>query len=287
MKNRFLKLLTLFMVAGSLFVGCGSNETGTDNGADANTDTTVNAEEDTKGDDVDAQVDLDKYEETDYYYMVKDEADIDRTYVDGTEMDLSDMENFNYITITIKDSINMYNNEKGIVGYTKPNIECLYFAANDEWSMIAFGTEPVTNEGYPNGAAIVKTEELKAAMEEVNNDDSTDDGGSEDSYVTEDIAKIKSAIEAAGLIYDESAFKDEDLNAYPNLQAYTDDLRKNGTMAEADVYGYLLNNLPMGMNDEQIIPAFTEFMKPYAGKSFMIEIISDEGRNYDFNVYIK
>ena len=41
------------------------------------------------------------------------------------------------------------------------------------------------------------------------------------------------------------------------------------------------------MNDEQIIPAFTEFMKPYAGKSFMVEIVSDAGRNYDFNVYIK
>ena len=163
----------------------------------------------------------------------------------------------------------------------------LYFAANDEWSMIAFGTEPVTNEGYPNGAAIVKTEELKTAMEEVNNDDSTDNGNSEDSYVTEDIATIKAAIEAAGLIYDESAFEGEDLTSYPNLIAYTDDLRKNGTMAEADVYGYLLNNLPIGMDDEQIIPAFTEFMKPYVGKSFMIEIVSDAGRNYDFNVYIK
>ena len=282
MKNKMIKLIFSFILTGSLLVGCGGSEAGTENGGNANNETNVNSETDAT-----AQVDLDKYEETDYYYMVKDEADIDRTYVDGTEMDLSDMENFNYITITIKDSINMYNNEKGIVGYTKPNIECLYFAANDEWSMIAFGTEPVTNEGYPNGAAIVKTEELKTAMEEVNNDDSTDDGGSEDSYVTEDIATIKSAIEAAGLIYDESAFKDEDLNAYPNLQAYSDDLRKNGTMAEADVYGFLFNNLPIGMNDEQIIPAFTEFMKPYAGKSFMVEIVSDAGRNYDFNVYIK
>lgn len=149
------------------------------------------------------------------------------------------------------------------------------------------GNETGTDNGTNTHNETNVNSEINAAMEQTENSGNTDNGDSEDSYVAEDVATIKAAIEAAGLIYDESAFKGEDLSAYPNLQAYSEDLRKNGTMAESDVYGYLLNNLPIGMNDEQIIPAFTEFMKLYAGKSFIIEVVSEAGRNYDFKVYMK
>lgn len=162
MKNRFLKLFMITALTVFMLVGCGGNETGADNSSNANNEANVNTETDTT-----TQVDLDKYEETDYYYMLKEEADMDTTYVDGTNITDKEFEFLQHKAIKIKDSINMYADNKTIVGYTKPNIDCLYLATNGDWSMIAFSTEPVTSEGYPNGAAIVRTDELKAAMEEV------------------------------------------------------------------------------------------------------------------------
>lgn len=299
MRNKLLTLLIATVLTGSFLVGCGGNETGADvNNGGTNTEANVNTE--AESNDEATQFDLSKYEETDYYYMVKDEADIDRTYVDGTEMDLTDMENFNYIAITIKDSLNMYNNEKGIVGYTKPNIECLYFAANDEWSMIAFSTEPVTSEGYPNGAAIVRTDELKAAMEVIDGNDSSAIGNKDTDSVETEVtieemyAFTKEICDEAGLVYDESAFADvslEDIRDIKTSREYAHDVitipidkLDEKDSVKQDIVEYLKNNSPAISTRDG-----------YNGIYYMIESVGirepkyGEGSSnqYEFYLYLK
>ena len=44
MKNKLLTFLTVTMLAGSIFVGCGGNETGTETGANNGSSTSTNTE---------------------------------------------------------------------------------------------------------------------------------------------------------------------------------------------------------------------------------------------------
>lgn len=288
MRNKLLTLLIATVLTGSFLVGCGGSETGADvNNGGTNTEANIN-------DGVAAKIDSGKYKEYEYYYGLLNEEDRDKTYVDGTSLTTSTWEQVN-MTIKIKESVNLYNPNKELVGLSKPNIDCTYILTNEEWSFVAFGTNFESNDTYPNGAAYIRTDELMAVAEVtggmnlvVEEESIETEKTDEDSYVAEDIAKIKEAIEAAGLIYDESAFEGEDLSTYEELSAYTDTCNRYGGEIDPDIHGYLLSNFPMGMdNDEERLLSFAEFIKIYEGKSFIIEVDSDHYRDYDVNIYIK
>lgn len=157
MKNRFLKLLTLFMVVGTMLVGCGGNEA--DNGADTNTDTTVNTEADKKDDgEIKEEVDLSLYTETDWYYAFTDEANRGTDLVDGEELQNF---NWNYVNkyVKLKDTLDCYTHEKYNTGFLKANISVVYLQTNGEWSTIGWEEDGVF------GYIFVKTAELENVME--------------------------------------------------------------------------------------------------------------------------
>ena len=169
MKNRFLKLLTLFMVAGSLFVGCGGSEVGTEtgtnnsSGTDTNTEANVNDEvvsennsnSDTESSLATIQTGL-EYIEGEYYFCVPGEEYLDTTYADGETLDTSSWESIGKL-ITIQESINIFDGNKNIMGYFKPGVELIYMSTNGEWSRIALGTDLINF----NGTVIVRTEDLE------------------------------------------------------------------------------------------------------------------------------
>ena len=105
-----------------------------------------------------------EYVESEYCYVVPGEEYLDTTYVDGEELDTSNWEEV-YQIVTIKESINIFNGNKAIMGYLKSGIGCIYVSTNGEWSRVAFGTELGERGDFPKGNVIVRTEDLKAVME--------------------------------------------------------------------------------------------------------------------------
>ena len=96
------------------------------------------------------------YIEGEYYFVVPSTEYLDTTYADGEELDVTNWERIEKL-ITIHASINMFDSNKNIMGYLKPEIQCIYISTNGEWSRITYGTDLMTS----NGSVFVRTEDLK------------------------------------------------------------------------------------------------------------------------------
>lgn len=300
MKNRFLKILVITTLTVFMLVGCGGTETGADaNNGGTNTEVNVNSETE-NNDDETSQLDLSKYKELEYGYGFLNEEDIDKTYVDGTSLTTLTWEQVN-MTIKIKESINLYNPDKSMIGFSKPNIDCTYVIANEEWSFIAFGTEPATNNTYPNGAAYVRTDELKAVMEVIDGNNSSATGDEDTNSVETEVnleemyAFAKEICDAAGLVYDESAFADvslEDIRNIKTSREYAHDVitipidkLDEKDSVKQDIVEYLKNNSP----------AISTRLDGYNGIYYMIESMGirepkyGEGSSerYEFYLYLR
>lgn len=274
MRNKLLTLLTVTMLAGSLLVGCGGNETGADvNNGGTNTEANIN-------DGVAAKIDSGKYKEYEYYYGFLNEEDIDKTYVDGTSLTTLTWEQVN-MTIKIKESVNLYNPNKELVGLSKPNIDCTYILTNEEWSFVAFGTNFESNDTYPNGAAYVRTDELMAVAEITGSGNVSaigdEDTNSVETEVTEEelYAFAKEICDEAGFVYDESAFSNVNLEDIDNFN----------TLAG---YSYRTSNFPIDNKDEireDLVQFFNKILvdeqsKGYNGVNYIIESIEIREPNY-------
>ena len=150
--GRFKWIITVcfIVILGNLFSACSNvkNEVG-------NTENTTYIEDTMHTEDVvDTEI---SYVETDDSFRVKNSVDIDKTLSDGEIMDWKKWDRIEN-HILLKESIDIYNADKGKVGYTKPNIEAVYIAVDDEWSHLAIG-----ESGY---SVYVRTDELLAVMEE-------------------------------------------------------------------------------------------------------------------------
>ena len=150
--GRFKWIITVcfIVILGNLFSACSNvkNEVG-------NTENTTYIEDTMHTEDVvDTEI---LYVETDDSYRVKNSVDIDKTLSDGEIMDWKKWDRIEN-HILLKESIDIYNADKGKVGYTKPNIKAVYIAVDDEWSHLAIG-----ESGY---SVYVRTDELLAVMEE-------------------------------------------------------------------------------------------------------------------------
>lgn len=173
MKNKMIKLIFLFMLTGSLFVGCGGNEAGADaNNGGTNTEANVDVEVDNTTDDSSTQFKYGvsnpdaTYNETEYCYIVSDASFVEEKYNDGTEFDRTNWTPVNTI-IKLNAPISIYNPFKDIMGYMKTDVTVVYVSVDGEWSYLGFAKE-VANDGlYPNGGTYVRTDELQAVIAEV------------------------------------------------------------------------------------------------------------------------
>lgn len=192
MKNKLLTFLTVTMLAGSIFVGCGGNETGTETGANngsgsnTNTEANVDDEVETGNDDTSTQVKYGvsnpdaTYNETEYCYIVSDASFVEEKYNDGTEFDRTNWTPVNEI-IQLNTPISIYNPFKDIMGYMKTDVTVVYVSVDGEWSYLGFAKE-VANDGlYPNGGTYVRTDELQAVIAEVPLEEETNSGMSDKS----------------------------------------------------------------------------------------------------------
>ncbi len=190
MKNKMITLLTLFMLTGSMLIGCGGNEAGTDNGADTNNETNVNSEVnvddevETGNDDTSTQIKYGvsnpdaTYNEMEYCYIVSDVSFVEEKYNDGTEFDITNWTPVNTI-IKLNTPISIYNPFKDIMGYMKTDVTVVYVSVDGEWSYLGFAKE-VANDGlYPNGGTYVRTDELQAVIAEVALEEETQNGMSD------------------------------------------------------------------------------------------------------------
>ena len=185
MANKILRLLVATMLTGTLLVGCGSSETEVDSSTGTKTEvdssTGTDTEADSGSDDTTTKTEVGvsnpdvTYNESEYCYLVSDSSFVDERFVDGSEMDYTSWEAVN-TTINIKEAINIHNIFKGIMGYTKTDINVVYVAVNGEWSYIAFASEVAADGSYPNGSCYVRTDELKAVMVEVENTEDDSNG---------------------------------------------------------------------------------------------------------------
>ncbi len=151
--GRFKWIITFCFIAilGNLFSACNNvkNEV-------KNTEDTTYIEDTMHTEDVvDTEI---SYVETNSCFRVKNSSDIDKTLSDGEIMDWKKWDRIEN-HILLKESIDIYNADKGKVGYTKPNIKAVYVAADGEWSHLAIG-----ESGY---SVYARTDELLAVMEEV------------------------------------------------------------------------------------------------------------------------
>lgn len=138
MKNRFLKLLTLTLITGAMLVGCGGNETETNNGSgtNINTEANVNTDENADSNENLAQIDPNlEYTETQIAYLFVNEADIDTSMADGTEVPNTTAENVQQI-VKVKESVDLYNKGKEKIGYLKDGVTIAFVNIDNEWCII-------------------------------------------------------------------------------------------------------------------------------------------------------
>lgn len=140
MKNKLLTLLTVTLLTGSMLIGCGGNETGTDNGENSgtgtNTEANVNTEIGTNSDDNTAKIDPNlEYTETQIANLFANEADIDKSMVDGTEVPNTTAENVQQI-VKVKAKVDLYNKSKERIGYLKDGVTIAFVNIDNEWCII-------------------------------------------------------------------------------------------------------------------------------------------------------
>lgn len=162
-KNKIIAMLCFTVMVCGLFSACGNTKTDS-NLSDTEiqtqkTEDSIQIENTVQTENVPTSI----YEEKDYYFVVKNNKDADTTLVDGEMLrrngDIVDK------TITLTDSVDIYNAQKSRVGYTKTGTECYYECAMGEWSFVLF------NEyGF-----YVRTEELVAVAEGIGIEEAEDE----------------------------------------------------------------------------------------------------------------
>ena len=138
MKNKFLKLLTLTLITGAMLVGCGGNETETNNGSGTNINTEANVNTDENADSNENLTQIDpnlEYTETQIAYLFVNEADIDTSMADGTEVPNTTAENVQQI-VKVKESVDLYNKGKEKLGYLKDGVTIAFVNIDNEWCII-------------------------------------------------------------------------------------------------------------------------------------------------------
>lgn len=125
------------------------------------------------------------YKEYDGYFRISDTSYYDNIYVDDTILDWSSWERVGK-SIYIESPINIYDENKAMIGYTKSDIDVIYVATNGEWSNLAIGG---------NGSSVyVRTDELEYSMptednEIVKDTETSTEVDSEPTYTVIDMTK--------------------------------------------------------------------------------------------------
>ncbi len=148
MKNKFLNLLVATILVGSMLVGCGGNETGTETGANngsgtstnteanVNTEVNVDTEVETNSDDNTVKIDPNiEYTETVIAFLIANEADYDKSMVDGSDIPNATHEVEEYKVI-LKESVALYRKDKTIIGYAKPDTLMTFAQFSEEWGVV-------------------------------------------------------------------------------------------------------------------------------------------------------
>lgn len=148
MKNKLLTFLTVTMLAGSIFVGCGGSEAGTETGAnngssastntEANVSTEVNVdtEVETNSDDNTVKIDSNiEYTETVIAFLIANEADYDKSMVDGSDIPNATHEVEEY-KVMLKEQVALYRKDKTIIGYAKPDTLMTFAQFSEEWGLV-------------------------------------------------------------------------------------------------------------------------------------------------------
>ena len=176
MKNRFLKLLTLTMLIGTLLVGCGGKETS----IEANNGNSTSASTEANFSDNIAKIDKDiEYTETAIAFLIANESDIDKSMVDGTDVPNTTRENVEY-TVRVNASVDLFNKGKERIGYLKDGMTIAYVQIDNEWCIAA--STDYTEFYYALAADIVPVVEIveESASETVNNGKESSEVGTEE-----------------------------------------------------------------------------------------------------------
>ncbi len=146
MKNRLFSLLMVVMLTGSMLAGCGGSSESADNKAGSivqentvqeSTDMNANNEADSNsGEENTLQKPDVAYTETAIAFLVENEADMDKSLVDGSEVPNATADDVQ-IYVSLKKSINLYNRSKENLGYVKPNITLAYVELSEGWSIVS------------------------------------------------------------------------------------------------------------------------------------------------------
>ena len=193
-KSKIIVELCFVIMMCGFFSACGdkktSNEANVSEVQIQNTEDTVHTE----------NVESSIYEEKDYYFVIKDINKADTTLVDGKTLrrngDIVDK------SITLTDAVDIYNAQKGKVGYTKTDIECHYECVMGEWSFVIFdesGFFVLTEELLSVADGFETEEEIN---DEVINEENTETSPKEDNnstYTVTDMTKTMYAKQSVNL----------------------------------------------------------------------------------------
>lgn len=145
MKKRMLSLLMTVVLVCGMLMGCGESES-TNKTADSTvpestvqegTGVIASSESNATADEENIVQKPDvAYEETAIAFLVKNETDIDKSLVDGSEVPNATADDIQ-IYVSLKKSINLYNRSKENLGYVKPNITLAYVELSEGWSIIS------------------------------------------------------------------------------------------------------------------------------------------------------
>ena len=282
MKNRFLTLLTVTMLAGSILVGCGGNETGADANTGSGTNVEVNEETNKDNDDVSAKIDPNiEYTETAIAFLVSNDSDVDKSMVDGTEVpDITEdvAENSVEYKVTFKKEVNLYAKDKSIVGYLKPNVVVAFAEIKDGWAIV--GSTDYTETYFllmSEVASVIEiTEDPNSAI--VNEEDDT----------VEDT-------ETVGMSDKAKAFFDEVRQGIAEVNARNEEIAKK---YPTNVYVEVVEvDSPEGLelialtaptfDDENSVRAMVARMTESGYSQYYFEYLKETDTYVEFNIYAK
>ncbi len=152
-KSKRIVGLGMMLVAGSLLTACGTTPKQTQHSGGVSTEMAVS--EDAMAEVQDTEKKKISYVELEACFQVMQTTDVDTSLADGELLDWTTWGRLG-TTISIEKSVDIYNAQKGKVGYTKENINAIYIAANEEWSQLAIGESRYS--------VYVRRDELSEAM---------------------------------------------------------------------------------------------------------------------------
>ena len=280
MKNRFLNIFMITVLTVSMLVGCGENETGINTGADSGTNTEANVDSDAnKKGDTSTQIEYGvsnpdaTYNETEYCYIVSDASFVKEKYNDGTEFDRTNWTPVNTM-IKLNAPISIYNPFKDIMGYMKTEVMVVYVSVDGEWSYLGFAGEVAKDGLYPNGGTYVRTDELKAVMEEIVIEEEETESKDMSDKAKAYFDKIR---EAAEQVNDERvAIKEE----YP--EADVPNIEEVDSKEGLECLGNFSHRLDDSLGESEIMLVF---LRTEVYDKYYIEYLDETETSVEFNFY--